>query len=181
MYPGELATKEANSLEAAALRMAIETSETLSLQRREKKRHRATFMQEVGVDELPVRLLSATAPKNGRFFGRAETYCVLRVEEREEVPEDDDDEASFGEATNSRTIAAKIIELCDGSDASSGGGSHHKDHQVTLAELKTALFRSEYNGFVTWLLKHENTVFAQFDTDHSKTLDYDELIYAIEL
>ena len=105
--------------------------------------------------------------------------CVLRVEEREEVPEEED-ELSFGES-NSRAIAAKIISICDGSAASSGGGSQHRDHGVSVAELKSALFRSEFNGFVTWLMRNESAVFAAFDNDNSKTLDYDELIYAIEL
>ena len=51
-------------------------------------------MQEIGVDELPVRLNEACKLRHkGSIVGRNETYAVLRIEEREKRPEVIDEES----------------------------------------------------------------------------------------
>ena len=87
-YPGALGLKEANALEIVALRQAKSISKKQLAERQETKAHREQFLQEIGVDELPLRLNEASKLKHkGSIVGRAETYAILRIEEREKQPE----------------------------------------------------------------------------------------------
>ena len=117
-YPGALGLKEANALETVALRQARQISKKQLSQRQETKAHREQFLQEIGVDELPLRLNEACKLKHKSVFGRNETYAVLRIEERERQPEiveeasDTESERSlvvFDGTGNKYRIAKKIL------------------------------------------------------------------------
>ena len=118
-YPGALGLKEANALEIVALRQARNISKKQLQERQETKAHREQFLQEIGVDELPLRLNEACKLRHkGSIVGRNETYAVLRIEERERQPEiveeasDTESERSlvvFDGTGNKYRIAKKIL------------------------------------------------------------------------
>ena len=104
-YPGALGLKEANALEVVALRQARNISKKQLQERQETKAHREQFLQEIGVDELPLRLNEASKLKHkGSIVGRAETYAVLRIEEREKQPEIVDEDQSDTESERSLVV-----------------------------------------------------------------------------
>ena len=150
VYPGELGAKEANALEAAALQMAYETSTAQAVQRKDMKRHRTMYLQEVGVDELPVRLASAAnTTRKSSILGRAETYGILRVEEHEPemIFEDDDDEAppeiKFDGSTNRYQLAKQIMDVCDtGDDGPAPGPGESDDENTDATSLEEHLERA---------------------------------------
>ena len=104
-YPGALGLKEANALEVVALRQARNISKKQLQERQETKAHREQFLQEIGVDELPLRLNEASKLKHkGSIVGRAETYAILRIEEREKQPEIIDEDQSDTESERSLVV-----------------------------------------------------------------------------
>ena len=97
--------KEANALEVVALRQAKSISKKQLQERQETKAHREQFLQEIGVDELPLRLNEASKLKHkGSIVGRAETYAILRIEEREKPPEIVDEDQSDTESERSLVV-----------------------------------------------------------------------------
>ena len=149
-YPGALGLKEANALEVVALRQARTISKKQLAERQETKAHREQFLQEIGVDELPLRLNEACKLRHkGSIVGRAETYAVLRIEEREKQPdviqeEESDTESErslvvFDGTGNKYRIAKKILDICDTGDDALPDPNAPKEKEKEPETLEEAL------------------------------------------